>query len=187
MQAVLARFDRLFPAQLAAHSRHLRSARRLALMAAMTAAGTPLLVLFYYLLGFDAAAIAVLCAGTVMVAAPLLLRAGASLEWAANLFIAAVCVLATWLATQLGGLAAPTVSWFILCPLAAALLGGTRPALVWSALVFKVVAVLFLWGRYVAPFVAHPVADAQVMALASHLVWLAWVAVLAMCFSSAAD
>jgi len=157
-------------------------ARHLALLAGITAASVPPLMLLYHWLQYDAAAVAVLCAGAVMALSPLLLRAGCSMEVASNVFIAALFVLKTWLAVHLGGLAAVSTSWFVLCPLVAALLGGTSPAIVWSALVCKVYAVLFLWDRLVSPLAPHPVRDAQVLALAGQGGLLVLVTVIALCF-----
>ena len=157
-------------------------ARDLTLLAGLTAASVPLLMLLYHWLAYDAAAVAVLCAGAVMALSPLLLRAGFSMEVASNAFLSALFVLKIWLAAHLGGLGAVSTSWFVLCPLVAALLGGTRPALVWSALVFKAYAVLFLWDRFVAPLAPHPVLDPQVLALAGQLGLLVLVTVIALCF-----
>ena len=182
---MLARFDRCLPTDLAQPD--LRAARHLALLAAITAASVPPMLLLYHWLGLDAAGIAVLCAGGVMVAAPLLLRAGMGLELASNLFIGSLFVLKTWLAVHLGGLGAATTGWFVLCPLLAGLLGGARPALVWSALVFKAYAVLFLWGRFVAPFVAHPVTHPDVLAFAAQLGLLAMATVIVVCCVAGRD
>lgn len=176
-----AHLDCLLPAPVPAHD--LQAGRHLALLAAITAASVPLLVLLYHWLAFDAAAIAVLCAGAVMAASPLLLRTGASLALASNTFIAALFVLKIWLAMHLGGLGAATTAWFALCPLIAALLGGARAAIVWSALVFKVYVVLFLWDRLVGPLAPHPVRDGQVLALAGQLGLLVLVTVVALCLA----
>jgi len=176
----LARLDRCLPAALAPGD--LPAARHLALLAAITAASLPLLMLMYHWLAFDAAAIAVLCAGAVMASAPLLLRAGASLAAASNVFIGSLFVLKIWLAIHLGGLNAATTGWFVLCPLVAALVGGTRAALVWSALVFKAYVVLFLWSRFVAPFVPHPVTDPDLLAFGGQLGLLVLVTIIALCF-----
>ncbi|WP_332848030.1 hypothetical protein [Massilia sp. S19_KUP03_FR1] len=157
-------------------------ARHLALLAGITAASVPVMMLLYHWLGFDAAALAVLGFGTAMVAAPLLLRAGASLELASNVFLSGLFGLKVWLACHLGGLGAVSTAWFVLCPLVAALLGGARPAVVWAALVFKAYAVLFLWSRFVGPLVPHPVRDAEALALAGQLGLLVLVTVVALCF-----
>lgn len=157
------------------------AARHLTLLAQITAASVPALMLLYHWLGVDAAAVAVLCAGAVMAASPLLLRAGTSLPLAANVFIGSLFVLKVWMAAHLGGLGAATTAWFILCPLVAALLLGSRPALAWAALVCKVYVLLFLWSRFVAPLVAHPVRDAEVLALAGQLGLLVLVTVVALC------
>jgi hypothetical protein len=165
----------------------LRAAGHLTLLAQITAASVPLLMLLYHWLAYDAAAIAVLCGGAVMALSPLLLRAGFSMEAASNVFISALFVLKIWLAAHLGGLGAVSTSWFLLCPLVAALLGGTRPALVWSALVFKVYAVLFLWDRFVSPLAPHPVRDPTVLALAGQLGLLVLVLVITLCFRAEPD
>jgi hypothetical protein len=178
----LARLDRYLPATLAPAD--LPAARHLALLAAITAASLPALLLMYHWLGFDAAAAAVLCGGAVMACAPLLLRAGASLAFALNIFLASLFVLKIWLATHLGGLNAATTGWFVLCPLVAALVGGARAALVWSALVFKAYAALFLWSRFVAPFVPYPVTAPDVLAFGGQLGLLVLVTVIALCFSA---
>ena len=175
----LARFDRYVAAGL--HPADLPAARHLALLAAITAASVPLMMLLYHWLAFDAAAIAVLCAGAVMVSAPLLLRIRAGLALACNVFIASLFTLKIWLAVHLGGLDAATTGWFVLCPLAAALVGGQRAALVWSALVFKAYAALFLWSRFVAPFVPHPLTAPDVLALAGQFGLLVLATVIALC------
>jgi hypothetical protein len=162
-------------------------ARHLTLLAGITAASVPLLMLMYHWLAYDAAAVAVLCGGAAMAFSPLLLRAGASMEVASNVFISALFVLKTWLAVHLGGLGAVSTSWFVLCPLVAALLGGARPAVVWSALVFKVYIVLFLWTRFVAPLAPHPVRDPNVLALAGQLGLLMLVTVIVLCFRAEPD
>ena len=179
----LAQFDRYVAAGL--HPDDQPAARHLALLATITAASVPLMMLLYHWLAFDAAAIAVLCAGAVMVGAPLLLRVGARLALACNVFIASLFILKIWLAVHLGGLDAATTGWFILCPLAAALVGGTRAALVWSALVFKAYFMLFLWSRFVAPFAPHPVTDPDVLAFGGQLGLLVLVTVIALCFCAA--
>jgi hypothetical protein len=176
----LARFDPYLPATLAPAD--LPAARHLALLATITVASLPALMLLYHWLGFDAAAVAVLCACAAMACAPLLLRAGASVARASNVFIGSLFVLKIWLAVHLGGLNAATTGWFILCPLVAALLGGTRAALVWSALVFKAYVVLFLWSRFVAPFVPHQVTDPDVLAFGGQFGLLVLVTVIALCF-----
>lgn len=180
----LARLDRLLPRHLQAGR---RGARYLALLAAITAASMPLLVGMYLWLQDGAAAVAVLCAGAIMATAPLLLHGGASVALACNVFIGSLFVLKIWLATHLGGLNAASTGWFILCPLVAALTGGTRAALVWSALVCKVYAVLFLWSRFVQPFVPRPVRDPDVLAFAGQFGLLVLVTVIALCFCAASD
>jgi len=182
---VLARLDRWLPPDLPPHT--LRPARHLALLAAITGASVPLLMLLYHWLGFDPAAIAVLCAGIVMVAAPLLLHAGLGFEAACNLFITGLFVLKIWLAANLGGLGAASTAWFVLCPLVAALLGGARPALVWSALVFKTYVVLFLWGRFISPLVPYPVSAPDVLAFAGQLGLLVMASAIALLFCGERD
>jgi hypothetical protein len=162
----------------------LRAAGHLTLLAQITAASVPLLMLLYHWLGVDAAAVAVLCAGAVMAGTPLLVRAGWRVQHAANLFLAALFALKCWLAVHLGGLGAATTAWFVLCPLVAALLSGPRAAIVWCALVFKAYVVLFLWYRFVSPFAAAPSHAPQVLAFAAQLGLLALVTIVALCFAN---
>lgn len=180
----LAYFDSLFPA-LPRHS--LRGARYLALLAAITAVSVPLLALMYRWLDDDAAAIAILFAGAAMVTATLLLRTGVSLALARNGFIGSLFVLKVWMAFHYGGLNAATTGWFVLCPLVAALTGSTRAAVVWSALVFKAYVVLFLWSRFVGPFIPYPVRAPDVLAFAGQLGLLVLVTVIALCFRAEQD
>jgi hypothetical protein len=140
-------FDRVIPAPVRADCNQLQAARHLTLLAAVTALSVPLLTLMYHLLGYDAVGMMVLTAGIVMMISPFTLAAGLGIAVARNLFVGALFLLKVWMAVYLGGVAAPTTPWFVLCPAVAMLVGGLRPGLVWSALVLVTVVLLFAFGQ----------------------------------------
>jgi hypothetical protein len=180
--SLVATFDRMIPGTLRADPRDLRAARNLTLLALITALSVPLLTMMYHFLGNDSAGMVVLTGGIVMMTAPFAMNAGLGLALARDLFIGALFVLKIWLAVHLGGLAAPTVPWFLLCPLIAVLLGGFRPGLVWSGLVLATVIALFVIERTSGPFVVYPVADQQVLVLVSVIGLVALSAIIGLCF-----
>jgi hypothetical protein len=140
-------FDSILPAPLRADTHQWQAARNLTVLAAVTAVSVPLLTTMYHLLGFDAVGMVVLTAGVVMMVAPFTLAAGLPIAAARDLFVGALFLLKVWMAVYLGGLAAPTTPWFVLCPAVAMLIGGLRPALLWSALVGATLVALFLLDR----------------------------------------
>jgi hypothetical protein len=161
-------FDRILPAALHARPAELQAARHLALLACVTALSAPLLTALYHWLGDDAAGMVVLTGAIAMMVSPFVLHAGVGLAVARDLFVGALFLLKVWLALHLGGLAAPTVPWFLLCPAVAMLVGGIRPGLLWTLLVTLTVTALFVLQR-AAPLVAHPVTDPLALELASLL------------------
>jgi hypothetical protein len=161
-------FDRILPAALHARPAELQAARHLALLASVTALSAPLLTALYHWLGDDAAGMVVLTGAIAMMVSPFVLHAGVGLAVARDLFVGALFLLKVWLALHLGGLGAPTVPWFLLCPAVAMLMGGLRPGLAWTAVVTLAVSALFMVGRS-APLVAHPVTDPLVLELVSTL------------------
>ncbi|MDB5747721.1 MAG: GGDEF-domain containing protein [Massilia sp.] len=161
--------DRIIPPALRAVPRERQAARHLALLAGLTAASAPLLAMLYHLLGFDAAGMVVFTGATVMLVAPFTLNAGFSLASARNLFIAALYALKVWLALNLGGIGAPTVSWFILCPMIALLLGGARPGLAWTGIVVATLFGLFIAEHSGVTMQAFPVSDPALLDLASNI------------------
>lgn len=135
--------DRILPEALRADRGQWQAARHLAILAAVTAASVPLLTLMYHLLGYDAVGMVVLTAGVVMMVTPFTLAAGLPVAVARDLFVGTLFLLKIWMAVHLGGVAAPTTPWFVLCPAVAMLLGGFRPGLVWGAVVAGTIVVLF--------------------------------------------
>jgi hypothetical protein len=174
-------FDRMIPATVYG-PRERRAARHLTLLALVSGFSVPVLTMMYHFLGDDAAGMVVLTGGIVMMIAPFAMNAGLGLPLARDAFIGALFVLKIWLAVHLGGLSAPTVPWFLLCPLIAVLVGGVRPGLVWSGLVLATVIALFVIERTVAPFVAHQVADQQVLTLVSVVGLIALSVIIGLCF-----
>lgn len=138
-------FDHVIPGSLRSDASQWQAARHLSILAAVTAASVPLLTLMYHLLGYDAVGMVVLTAGIVMMVTPFMLGV-VGLAVARDVFVSALFLLKTWMAIYLGGVSAPTTSWFVLCPAVALLIGGLRPGLVWSALVLAAVTVVFTLG-----------------------------------------
>lgn len=183
----MAAFDHVIPAAMRAHPRELRAARQLTLLAAITALSVPLLTMMYHFLGYDAAGMVVLTAGIVMMIAPFAMNAGLGLAVARDLFIGALFLLKIWLALHLGGLAAPTVPWFLLCPLVAILLGGVRPGLVWGALVMVAFIVIFAIEQAAGKMVPFPVNNPPVLQLVSLVGLVALSSIIALCFGADFD
>lgn len=94
----------------------------------------PSYALLYHSLQFDQGMYAVLLAGLGMISLPLLLKATGQLSPCRDLFVCCIYVLMAWLTYYLGGISAPTVPWFLLCPLVAMLLGGPKPGIVWGSI-----------------------------------------------------
>ena len=161
--------DRIIPATLRAVPRDWRAARHLAVLAALTAVSAPLLAMLYHVLGFAAAGMVVCTGACVMMVAPFTLNAGFSLASARNLFIAALFALKVWLALNLGGIGAPTVSWFILCPMIAVLLGGMRAGLLWAGIVVATLSGLFIAENSGVAMHAFPVSDPALLDLVSNV------------------
>jgi hypothetical protein len=137
--------DNVIPGSLRSDTVQWQAARHLSILAAVTALSVPLLTLMYHLLGYDAVGMVVLTAGVVMMITPFMLT-GLGLAVARDVFISALFLLKIWMAVHLGGISAPTTSWFVLCPAVALLIGGLRPGLVWTALVLAAVAMVFALG-----------------------------------------
>ena len=180
----LAFLDRFIPAQVLAHAAHRRAARHLTLLAAITAMCVPLLTGMYHWLGYDAAGMVVLTGGIAMMVAPFAMNAGLGLSVARDIFIGALFLLKVWLAVHLGGTSAPTVPWFVLCPLIAVLVGGVRPGVVWAIVVTLTVGALFAIEQASGPLVAHPVSHPLVLQLVSHIGLFALATIIAWCFKS---
>lgn len=180
----LSLFDRIIPPAIQADPTQLRAARHLALLASITALCVPMLTLMYHFLGFDAAGMVVLTGGIAMMVAPFAMNAGLGLAVARDVFIGALFLLKVWLAVHLGGTSAPTVPWFLLCPLVAVLVGGIRPGLAWGAAVTLTVGALFAIEQASGPFIAHPVASPMVLQLVSHVGLFALATIIAWCFKS---
>ena len=180
----LSAFDRVIPAKIQANPLELRSARHLTLLASITALSVPILTLMYHFLGDDAAATVVLTGGIVMMISPFFMGAGMVLAVARDVFIGALFVLKIWLAVHLGGIGAPTVPWFVLCPLIAVLLGGAVAGLFWSAMVSATVIALFCLEQSGVQFAPYPVSHPLILQLVSVIGLFALVTIIALCFRS---
>jgi len=160
-------FDCILPEALRADTHKWQAARNLTVLAAVTALSVPALTMMYHLLGYDAVGMVVLTAGIVMMVTPFTLAAGLPVAVARDLFVGSLFLLKVWMAIYLGGLAAPTTPWFVLCPAIAMLLGGMRPALLWGALTSVTLIALFVLDRSGAIAAAPTGPEAAVLQLAS--------------------
>jgi hypothetical protein len=167
--ALMNQIDRLIPAAVRSCPRQWQAARHLSMLAAITAVSAPLLTMMYHFLGFDAAGMVVLTGAIVMMVAPFTLNAGCSLPLARDLFIGALYALKIWLALNLGGVGAPTVPWFALCPMIALLIGGLRPGLAWTGIIVATLLALFVAERTGGAMQPYPVSDPALLALVSML------------------
>jgi hypothetical protein len=166
---LMKQIDRIVPRALRDVPHEWQAARHLVLLAALTAVSAPLLALLYHVLGFDAAGMVVLTGATVMMVSPFTLNAGLSLASARNLFVASLYVLKIWLALNLGGVSAPTVPWFALCPMIAMLIGGLRPGIVWAGIVLATLLGLFIAEHSGIAVGSFPVSDPALLSLVSSL------------------
>lgn len=187
VSSCLSTFDRLVPATARGNPAERRAARHLTLLALITAVSVPMLTLMYHFLGYDSAGMVVLTGGIAMMISPFAMNAGLGLAGARDMFVGALFLLKIWLAVHLGGLGAPTMPWFLLCPLIAVLLGGVRPGLIWSGLVSATVVVLFAIEETGGEFVAHAVADQKVLELVSLVGLFVLATIIALCFKADAD
>jgi hypothetical protein len=149
---IMPMFDRILPHALRADRTQWQAARHLTILAAVTACSVPLLTVMYHFLGYDQVGMMVLTAGIVMMIAPFTLTAGLPIGVARDVFVGALFLLKVWMGVHLGGVGAPTTSWFVLCPAIAMLVGGLRPGLLWAAV--STVAVLVLFGLGQAGMIA---------------------------------
>jgi uncharacterized membrane protein YjjP (DUF1212 family) len=139
------------------------------MLAWITGFSAPLIALLYHYLNFDEAGIVVLAGGLIMLLSPFLLKMGMRLALAREVFVCTFYGLKIWLAYHLGGLEAPTVPWFLLCPMIAMLLGGGRPGIAWTGIVSVTALAMFYLERTGMHFSAFPVSDPQLLQLASVL------------------
>lgn len=161
--------DRILPEPLQADRAQWQAARHLAILAAVTAASVPLLTIMYHLLGYDAVGMVVLTAGVVMMVTPFTLNAGVPVAVARDMFVGVLFLLKVWMAVHLGGVAAPTTPWFVLCPAIAMLLGGFRPGLAWAAIVTGTIVLLFGFEQAGLIQPPQPTSGTPVLQLASML------------------
>ena len=106
----------------------------------------PLYACAYYWLGFEAAAREILLCCVLMLCAPLVLRASASIMLARDLFLGAVLFNFSWLSYHLGGVSAPTAAWLLTAPVVAMFLGGVRTSLCWLGLSCSALGALHALG-----------------------------------------
>jgi len=109
----------------------------------------------YYYLHYYKATYAVILAEIIMLSSLLILKHFGSLIHAANVFIISLTCLLIWLTYHLGGLYSATAYWFILPPLTATFIAGTRSGYVWSIICLVITSTFYLlqYIKYVFPII----------------------------------
>jgi diguanylate cyclase (GGDEF)-like protein len=153
------------PAPLQGGAAQLTRAQNVVNAALLAGTAGPFYALAYHLLGFDAAAREIIACCLLMLAAPFVLRASASIFLARELFLCALFFNFTWLSYNLGGIAAPTTSWLITGPVVAMFLGGVATALFWLVMSSASAASIYLLQASGAVLPAHPVSDMALLYL----------------------
>lgn len=125
-------------------SRQLQRAQNFVTSSTIAFAGALAYAAIYGLLGDAPAAGLCLAAALVVAANALLLKTHACFEPAKNVLVATIFCLLLGLTYRLGGLGAPTVIWFALCPAAVIGIGGSRQALIWCGIVLATIAGIYL-------------------------------------------
>jgi diguanylate cyclase (GGDEF)-like protein len=153
------------PAPLQNGAAQLTRAQNVVNAALLAGTAGPFYALAYHLLGFDAAAREIVACCLLMLAAPFVLKASASIFLARELFLCALFFNFTWLSYNLGGISAPTTSWLITGPVVAMFLGGVATALFWLALSSAAAASIYLLQAGGAVLPVHPVHDMALLYL----------------------
>jgi diguanylate cyclase (GGDEF)-like protein len=152
------------PLQLAGAAQ-LTRAQNVVNAALLAATAGPFYAFAYQLMGFGAAAREILLCCLVMLAAPFVLKASASIAAARELFLCALFFNFTWLSYHLGGIGAPTASWLITGPVVAMFLGGVPTALFWLGMSSAAAGFLYALQAAGVPLPPHPVRDMPLLYL----------------------
>lgn len=119
----------------------------------------PSYAVFYHSLGFAGGSRAIALASLVILGMPFLLKTTASVNLVREVYVTTVFLLLAWLSYSMGGLAAPSTPWFIVCPFLAMLLGGLVSGISWLALGAAVVGGFYWLQVQGTPLPANPATD----------------------------
>ena len=148
----------------------LRNAQNTVFLALLVGASVPIFAMLYHHLDFDLAAAVVLSGGATMICTPLVLKATGRVAVAREYFILCFYVMKLFLAYYLGGIAAPTLPWLLLCPMIALALGSVRSCAQWGAIAaLTVTGMFYVQTRGEVVFPAVPTFDQGLLQLVSIL------------------
>lgn len=134
-------------------------AQSLLISAALAAILLPLYAALYYYLGDCINSAFCLLATLPAIATLYVFRHTGALASASALLTASLFVLLIALSVRLGGIVAPTVAWFVVCPIIAVMTAGLRIGLMWTAAAMFAVAGLYVCPLLGVPFPALMVTD----------------------------
>lgn len=147
-----------------------RNAENTVFLGLLAGLSVPIFALLYHYLEFDTAAVIVLCGGAAMICTPLVVKATARVAWGREYFIGSFYVMKMFLAYYLGGIAAPTLPWLLLCPMVAMALGSVRSCAQWGIIIaVTVTGMFYLQTRGVVVFPAIPFTDQRLLQVVSIL------------------
>ena len=150
--------------------RERRNAVSTVFLALLAGLSVPCFACLYHFLNFDTAAIIVLYGGAAMICTPLVLRATQSNVFGREYFISAFYIMKMVLAYYLGGIAAPTLPWLLLCPMVAMALGSVRSCAQWGIFVTAtVMGMFYVQTRGLIAFPGIPFADQRLLQVVSIL------------------
>ena len=138
----------------------LRNAQNTVFLGLLAGVSVPIFAMLYHHLDFDLAAAVVLSGGATMICTPLVLKATGRVAVAREYFVLCFYVMKLFLAYYLGGIAAPTLPWLLLCPMIALALGSVRSCAQWGAIVaLTVTGMFYVQTRGIVVFPAVPAFD----------------------------
>ena len=144
----------------------LRNAQNTVFLGLLAGVSVPIFAMLYHHLDFDLAAAVVLYGGTTMICTPLVLKATGRVAVAREYFVLCFYVMKLFLAYYLGGIAAPTLPWLLLCPMIALALGSVRSCAQWGAIAaLTVTGMFYVQTRGIVVFPAVPAFDQGLLQL----------------------
>ncbi|MGN6390203.1 MAG: diguanylate cyclase [Burkholderiaceae bacterium] len=125
----------------------------------LSAVLVPAYGLFYAVAGDPTCGWSCLAAMAPILLSMLLLRVGGRLAAARELLLAALFTLILFLTYRLGGIAAPSATWLVVCAVIGMVSGSIRTGLLWSALSVAGLTLMYVLGVAGVPFPAPRIDD----------------------------
>ncbi len=148
---------------------NLMIARDTVTLALLASVSTPFFAWLYHFLNFDKAGVIVILGGAAMLCSPFALKFSGRIAFAREVFICSFYAFKLCLAFYLGGIEAPTLPWFLLCPMIALVLGGVKPGAIWGVIVTVTVFVIFYLQTTGFPFPPTPISNQSLLQVVSIL------------------